>query len=438
MRGDVSLPFHQQSQEPLRGRLPVGPQTDCGGKDDMKKKMTAWLLTAALGSALLTGCGAAQEASPESGAAKTAAQAEATTQAAETAQSEAPQGESAEEAQEEPVHLGKVVCGIHQGGSANCAAFLAKQLGYDEKYGFDLELVVTTGPNVYASVVGGEMNTGFLGNGMAWHYFEPEAKLSMLTLDNLTDDDKLLLRSSFDFAGDGADTLDDLYEKLPGLSIALDLTTSPGVFWKNLITAVNEGREQPLWYEDVEGAYPQKGDEAHKINIVNTANANITAAMEDSSIDGAVCFGSVRKGLQAGDGYKTVASAKWHLANTLTPSQYCVNTAWAQENPELLQAFMNALMDAFEYRADESNWDKCIEMAMAFDQLEAKDYDMTIGYWPTKADLREWFADENGVGYTYLENIRNSHIGSNGLTDENMKPVQEVLLTEYLLKACEP
>ena len=41
---------------------------------------------------------------------------------------------------------------------------------------------------------------------------------------------------------------------------------------------------------------------------------------------------------------------------------------------------MNALIDAFDYRADEGNWDECINMAMKFDQLEYKDYDMTAGY----------------------------------------------------------
>lgn len=57
-------------------------------------------------------------------------------------------------------------------------AFLAKQLGYDQKYGFDLELVVTTGPNVYSSITADEMDVGFLGNGMAWHYFEQDSKMS--------------------------------------------------------------------------------------------------------------------------------------------------------------------------------------------------------------------------------------------------------------------
>lgn len=395
----------------------------------MKRVKMMSLLLALCTGFVLTGCndGGGGNASGSSGSVpQPSAQSE--------VQSTAPADQGTEPA--EPEFLGKVTCGIHQGGSANCAAFLAKQLELDKKYGFDLELIVTTGPNVYSSIAADEMNVGFLGNGMAWHYFEQDSKMTLLTIDNLTDDDKLLMRSDAGFAGEGADTLDTLYERLPKSTIALDLTTTPGVFWKSLITRINEGRDKPLWYEDVEGAFPEKGDPDKKINILNTSNANITAAMEDKNIDGCVCFGSVKKGLQGGGSYTTVSSARWHLGDTLTPSQYCANADWAKENPELLQAFMNALLEAFDYRADEKNWDSCIDMAMKFDQLEYKDYDMQAGYYPTREDMKEWYGADNGIGYTYLENIRNSHMGSNGLTDENMKTVDEIFVKEYLLNAC--
>ena len=127
--------------------------------------------------------------------------------------------------------------------------------------------------------------------------------MSLLTIDNLTDDDKLLMRKELGYAGDGKESLDTFYERLPGTTIALDLTTTPGVFWKSLVSAINEGREEPIWYEDVEGAYPEKGSNEKKVNILNTANANITAAMEDPSIDGCICFGSVK------------ASGEWELYN---------------------------------------------------------------------------------------------------------------------------
>lgn len=117
---------------------------------------------------------------------------------------------------------------------------------------------MTTGPNVYSSITADEMDVGFLGNGMAWHYFEQDSKMSLLTIDNLTDDDKLLMRKELGYAGDGKESLDTFYERLPGTTIALDLTTTPGVFWKSLVSAINEGREEPIWYEDVEGAYPEK------------------------------------------------------------------------------------------------------------------------------------------------------------------------------------
>lgn len=395
------------------------------------KKAVAMLLALSMTLAM-SAC--ASGGAPETAAPEAAAKPEVT---ADPEVPTAAETETSSPEEEEVEFLGSISCGIHQGGSANCAAFLVDQLALDEKHGFELELVVSTGPNVYASVSADEMNVGFLGNGMAWHYFEENANISMLTIDNLTDDDKLLMRKEAGCLGDGKDDLEALYEMLPEKTIALDLTTTPGVFFKNLVSTINEGRDKVVWYEDIEGAYPEKGDPDMQIKILNTANANITAAMEDKSIDGCICFGSVRKGLQSQEGYTTVSSAKWHLGDTLTPSQYCVNSAWAAENPQLVQAFMDALLEAFDYRAEEVNWDTCIEMAMAFDQLEYKDYDMTIGYWPTRSDLKEWFSGADGIGWKYLENIRNSHVGSNDLTDENMKSVEDVLLVNYLLEACE-
>ena len=90
--------------------------------------------------------------------------------------------------------LGTVHYGIHQGGSAFSAGFLLSELKLNEKYNFDIKMTVTTGPNVFSALSAGEMDIGFLGNGMAWHYFEKDPKIAILTIDNLTNDDRLIVR----------------------------------------------------------------------------------------------------------------------------------------------------------------------------------------------------------------------------------------------------
>ena len=197
------------------------------------KKALALVLALTMALALLAGCGS----TPASSAASA---------------SSADSASTAEPA--EP--LGTVRYGIHQGASATQAGFLLDALELDDAHNFVGEVTVTTGPNVYSALAAGDMDIGYLGNGMGWHYFEDDAKIAILTIDNLTNDDRLLVRNGLDIGEN--EPLEGLYEKLPGKTLACDLTTTPGTFLKSLVNAMNEDKEDAdkIWYEDVEGAYP--------------------------------------------------------------------------------------------------------------------------------------------------------------------------------------
>ena len=332
--------------------------------------------------------------------------------------------------------LGTVRYAIHPGSSAFAAGFLLKELKYNEKYNFEVDLMVTPGPNVYSALAAGELDIGYLGNGMGWHYFEDGSKIAILTIDNLTDDDRLLMRTGLGFTEN--ETLETLAEKLPGKTIACDLTTTPGTFLRALVNAINKDKADAdkLWYEDVEGAYPVKGSEDKQIVILNTTNANITAAMQDRSVDGCITFSNVRIALQRDtDNYVQAATTSRHLADNLTPSTWAVNKDFATAHPELVQAFMNALMDAMDYRHDEANWDKCIELAIPFDQLSIEDYNPDAAYWPSKADLGSYFATDDSIGFTYLEQIRASHMGTNGLDAATAPQARDVIMVDFLRNA---
>lgn len=337
---------------------------------------------------------------------------------------------------EPPVSLGKVRFAFHPGGSVNNAAFLIDQMHLNEKYNFEYEMVVTTGPNVYSSLAAGELDIGFLGNGMAWHYFEPNSKIAVLTLDNLTNDDRLIMRTGSGFGED--ETLESLAEKLGGKTIACDLTTTPGTFLKSLVNAMNRDKadDQKLWYEDVEGAYPLKGLADKQITILNTTNANINSAMQDKSVDGCVTFGNVRVALERDtDNYVMASSTFKHLSDTITPSTWAVNKEFAEKNPELVQAFVNALVEGMEYRHDDSTYEERLQMAMAFDQLSREDYNPDAAYWPSKEDLKSYYATDDGMGFTYMEQIRASHMGSNGLEDATAPAARDVILVDFIRNA---
>ncbi|MFI3168900.1 MAG: hypothetical protein R3Y06_03030 [Faecalibacterium sp.] len=337
--------------------------------------------------------------------------------------------------QDEAASLGTVVFGIHSGGSANASGFALSQMGFDEKYNFVGELIVSDGPSIYASVTAGEMQAGYLGNGMAWHYFEPDGALSLLTLDAISDDEKLLIRNSISIAPDGEASLDELYAVLPGLTLTVDLTTTPGTFLKSLLDIVNEGRDSQLWFDDIDGAYPSKGSEDKQVIIMNTTNSNATAAMQDTSIDGCIVYGNVSVALMEDPELSLISSPAMHLGDQAIPNTWCVNTEWALANPELCLAFTNAMLDAFDYRADVNNREHLIELAMDFDQLGYDDY-IFPSWYLTSAELKEFFATEDGDGYMYLQNIYNSHVGTNGLTEDNMKTIDEAYLGDFVAEAC--
>jgi NitT/TauT family transport system substrate-binding protein len=333
--------------------------------------------------------------------------------------------------------LGTVRYGIHQGGSAFEAGFLAKVLEIYKDYNIDIEMTVTTGPNVFAALSTGEMDIGVLGNGMAWHYFEDNSPIAILTIDNLTNDDRLIVRTGKGLTENAS--MESLYEKLPGMTLACDLTTTPGSFLKSLVNAINADKadSDKLWYEDVESAYPLKGSANKEIIIMNTTNANINAVMQDDKVDCCIAFGNIKTRLQNDtENYVVAATTFTHLSDTITPSTWAVNREFAENNPELVQAFVNALVDAMDYRSNESNWDDCIKLAMPFDQLEAEDYDPTIAYWPSRADLKNYFATPNSDGYKYIEQIRASHMGNNGLEDATAPKASEVILSQFIVEAC--
>lgn len=334
--------------------------------------------------------------------------------------------------------LGNVIYGIHVGGSAVSTGFLLDELGYDDKYNFTTERVMTTGPNVYSALAAGTMDIGFLGNGVAWQYFEEDSAVKILTIDNLTNDDRLIVKT-----GKGLeeyDSIENIYEVLPTLTLALDLTTTPGTFLKSLVNEINKDKadDEKLWYEDVDTAYPLKGSDDKEIVIINTTNSNIPAVMTDDSIDACITFSSQRTALTSQEGlYVTVASTFTHLSDTITPSTWAVNAEWAEENPELCIAFTQALLEAFDYRANEDNQAEAIQLALPVDQLDESAYDFTSAYWPTAEEIAEYYYDESTIGYTYLEQIRDSHIDSNGLTEDNSKTVEEAFASEYLIAALE-
>ena len=88
-----------------------------------------------------------------------------------------------------------------------------------------------------------------------------------------------------------------------------------------------------------------------------------------------------------------------------------------------------------EYRHDDSTYEERLQMAMAFDQLSREDYNPDAAYWPSKEDLKSYYATDDGMGFTYMEQIRASHMGSNGLEDATAPAARDVILVDFIRNA---
>lgn len=344
--------------------------------------------------------------------------------------------ESTTSAQSEPAKsLGTVKIGI-QANHPWLATLCMTRFNYDEQFNFKSEITTSTGPNLYAALSTGNLDVAYLGNGVAWHYFEKDAVMDIAIFDGLTNDENLLLRKDIIDKETDDITYEDLYQALKGKTLAVDIATSSGNFLKTLINHINEGKDdsEKLWFEYVEGPYPFAGSDEMEINILNSENKNIPSAMYDKSIDGAIAFSSQRVQLQDTGDFCTAATPFTHISDSITPATWAVNREWKNKNPELYQAFLNALLLGMEYRSLDENSTDCREYCAKIDQVNPEDYvcaSLFLGY----DHINEYFQENLDEGYQFIKQIRDSHVDTNGLTDENMRSIEDVIDIEAIQEA---
>jgi len=345
--------------------------------------------------------------------------------------------------EEKPAELVNVRVGL-QGNMGSSAGFLGIENKLFEKAGVNVEKSVTGGPNIITGLKGGTLDIGMLGNGVSWNYFHTDASIKLLTLENLTDDDRLIATKT----GKGKNlsinsTLDELTAALANSTVALDIAKTPGSFLQSIITKLNTGRtaETSLWYQDsgTSSVFPTDSTKpaSYKINVISTDNANILAAMTGAEApDFCVAYSPVSSKLEKDtEKFTTVAKSSTHLADALTPSTWAVSSKFLKENPETVQKFMNGLMESFDLRHDNIN----LAAAATANQLKSDvtDFPTGIAYWPSSADLKTWFSTETGDGWKYVEQIRNSQLKSANLTGVTPLSAKDASDVSYLLKACD-
>lgn len=340
--------------------------------------------------------------------------------------------------------LATVKVGLHTNLGAG-AGYSAYNQGFFEDEGINADIQTGTGPNLAAALVAGQIDVSFMGNGVAWNYFTTNQEITLVALDNLTDDDRLIATTT----GAGKNltlesSLTDLGSALKGASVALDFTATPATFWSGLVAEVNKSYSSDsdkIWYEDTSGAKLPNNlstyNEASKVNVVNIQNANLTSAMQKKEYDFCVSFAPIASTLEKDStNFKTVAKTSTHMAGNYQPSTWAVNTSWLKNNEATFKKFMKGLVRGMNFRnANPSETCKDVEVVTAGAVL-ASSLETDIAVWLNSTQQLELI--NNGTALKYVENIRrNQENGANASKlDANVTASKASNFT-YLKEACE-
>lgn len=333
-----------------------------------------------------------------------------------------------------------VKIGLHTNYGAG-AGYSAINQGFFEDEGIHAIPEMGAGPALAASVVAGNIDISFMGNGVAWNYFTEKREITLVALDNLTNDDKLIASKEGKGANLTAESpVTDLAAALRGAKVVLDFDATPYAFWGSLVNKINSQLPDSgkLWYTDLKGTQLPAGlstyADANKVNLSNATNANVAAAMQKHEYDFCVAFAPVSTTLiNNTDEFTMVASTLTHMPDTYTPSTWAVNTAWLNNNKETFAKVMRGLVKGMNFRRD--NQQKCAEDIedITTGQFVAATAATDIAYWLGAEEQLEIL--NNGDAMKYVDNIRASQQGKENVS-ESVTSAQAVDFS-YLKTACE-
>lgn len=345
--------------------------------------------------------------------------------------------------------LTTVRVGIHGNeGGAPLAAVAAEQ-GLFAKYGINPQFtIVESGPAEMTAMRADRrtLDVGYIGAGVAWNTIDGAGNsVSFVFLDVLSNAEMLIAKKGLftDANANGKYDNDEIYEGLKGKSVYIEVGTTPGGWFKNLLDLVNEGKADAdkLWIYSETSSYlagytAPNNNEANKVTVINTLNANLPAGMASGGMD-LICGYSPATStiLSTNDQAETIATTVGNFpAEKSFPSTWVASDAWIAENPETAQNFINALYEAALWRSD--NLDAAMRAGENLSQKPTGTFDPTNLVAPSKADYEEWFATPDSRGYVYFKALYDSSAG-NVPEGNPIKPFEQAFNDTLLLNAIE-
>jgi|GEM_PF-385139 len=337
--------------------------------------------------------------------------------------------------------------GIHANEGGATLFAVADAQGYFEEEGLDVRVtVVESGPAEMAAMRADSrsLDVGYIGAGVSWNAIDDSGnRLQFIYLDTLSNSEMLIANASKKPGVDSESSMTELYEALKGAKIGIPTDTTPGSWFKNLLTKINNtagpgGTEladaDKLWIYSETSAYlagytAPNSNVANRVEVVTESNEFLPQVF--SSYDFVAGFAPSTTTI-LGNGGVQVATTSSHLPELSFPSSWVASVEWMKENPTVVQKFVNALAKATEWRAN--NIEQSLRLAETLVQVNQNTFSADSMIAPTAQQLYDWFKTYDGLGYQYFTGMYNDKV-NNVPAGNRVKTLPEALNVTYMLKA---
>lgn len=343
--------------------------------------------------------------------------------------------------------LTRVNIGVHANGGGSSAVAIAIERGYFREFGIDpIVTVVESGPVQMAAMRADSptLDIGYIGAGVAWNAIDSTGNcISFVFLDGLSNSERVVARTGF-FVPNAAGRIDyaSLYNGFRGRTVHLEKGTTSGVWFKHILELINANfpPADRLWIQSDNAAFladytPANNNPANRVTVINFLNSNIPAGMATAgadAIDIAVAFAPVPTILASIPGVEEVADASSLPGTRVLPTTWVARTNWLQSNPELARNFIFALYRAVLFRA--ANLDESMRAAERLTGRPTGTFDHGGWFFPAAANYREWFADNDSVGFGFLRTLYDVSV-PNIPAGATPKPFEQAFDLENMLLA---
>lgn len=343
--------------------------------------------------------------------------------------------------------LTKVRIGIHANEGGTPLAAVAQEKGFFAKYGIEpVFTIVESGPAEMTAMRADRrtLDVGYIGAGVAWNAIDGNGNgVSFVFLDVLSNAEMLIAKKGLfaDNNKNGKYDNDEIYTGLKGKTVYIEVGTTPGGWFKNLIDLVNEGKADAdkLWIYSETSSYlagytAPNSNAANKVTVINTLNSNLPAGMASGDMDIIAGYSPATSTiLNSNNSVEKIATTVGNFpAEKSFPSTWVASNAWIAENPEVAQNFINALYEAAIWRSE--NLDESMRIGENLAQKPAGTFDPTNLVAPSKADYQDWFATTSSRGYIYMNALYDNSKG-NVPAGNVIKPFSEAFNDSLLLNA---